>query len=84
MLVDSFVKWRITDVQQLLHPCRRRAAARRAASAQTVPTALRAEFGKRTVHDVVSGERDKIMSEVREKADQDLRRRSASRSSTCA
>jgi membrane protease subunit HflC len=33
---------------------------------------LREEFGKRTVHDVVSGERDDIMSNVREKVDLDV------------
>ena len=33
---------------------------------QTVSGGLREEFGKRTVHDVVSGERDEIMSKVRE------------------
>jgi membrane protease subunit HflC len=35
---------------------------------------LREEFGKRTVHDVVSGERDKIMEQMREKADIDARK----------
>jgi len=35
---------------------------------------LRDEFGIRILHDVVSGEREKIMSRVREKVDQDLER----------
>ena len=35
---------------------------------------MREEFGKRTVHDVVSGERDKIMDQMREKADVDARK----------
>jgi membrane protease subunit HflC len=35
---------------------------------------LREEFGKRTVHDVVSGERNKIMEQMREKADLDARK----------
>jgi membrane protease subunit HflC len=34
---------------------------------------LRAEFGKRTVHDVVSGQRDDIMNIIAAKADQDAR-----------
>jgi membrane protease subunit HflC len=38
---------------------------------QTVNDSLRAEFGKRTVHDVVSGERDKIMEILRQTASQD-------------
>ena len=41
---------------------------------QTVNAGLREEFGKRTVHDVVSGERDKIMEQMREKADLDARK----------
>ena len=36
--------------------------------------ALREEFGKRTVHEVVSGERDRIMDDMRIKADQDSRK----------
>ena len=39
--------------------------------AQTVNAGLREEFGKRTIHEVVSGERDKIMEEMRKKADLD-------------
>ena len=41
---------------------------------QTVSGALRDEFGVRTLHDVVSGERDQIMSRVRDKVDEDLKR----------
>jgi membrane protease subunit HflC len=35
---------------------------------------LRDEFGVRTVHEVVSGEREQIMARVRDKVDQDLKR----------
>ena len=38
---------------------------------QTINDGLRAEFGNRTVHDVVSGERDKIMDLMRKKANED-------------
>jgi membrane protease subunit HflC len=74
VLVDSFVKWRITDVKQYYVSVQGdefRAATR---IRQTIAGGLRDEFGVRTVHDVVSGEREVIMSKVREKADQDLRR----------
>ncbi len=74
VLVDSFVKWRITDVQQYYISVQGdefRAATR---IKQTISDSLQAEFGKRTVHDVVSGARDEIMAQVREKVDQDLRR----------
>jgi len=74
VLVDSFVKWRIIDVKQYFVSVQGdelRAATR---LKQTISGGLQNEFNKRTVHEVVSGERDKIMEEVREKADQELRR----------
>ncbi|HUN67845.1 MAG TPA: protease modulator HflC [Burkholderiales bacterium] len=74
VLVDSFVKWRILDVKQYYVSVQGdefRAATR---IKQTISGGLQNEFNKRTVHEVVSGERDKIMEDVREKADQELRR----------
>jgi modulator of FtsH protease HflC len=41
---------------------------------QTVNSSMREEFGKRTVNEVVSGERDKIMEVLREKTDFDARK----------
>ena len=38
---------------------------------QTINDGLRAEFGSRSVHDVVSGERNAIMEEMRKKANRD-------------
>ena len=74
VLVDSFVKWRVVDVRQYYVSVRGDSLQAEARISQTVNDALRAEFAKRTVHDVVSGERDKIMSTVAEKVDQDVRR----------
>jgi membrane protease subunit HflC len=74
VLVDSFVKWRIVDVKQYYVSVQGdefRAATR---LKQTISGGLQNEFNKRTVHEVVSGEREKIMEDVREKADQELRR----------
>jgi membrane protease subunit HflC len=73
VLVDSFVKWRIVDVKQYYNSVRGDETLARIRLMQTVNDNLRAEFGKRTVHDVVSGERDRIMELMREKADQDAR-----------
>src|SRR5580765_5117597 len=74
VLVDSFVKWRIVDVKQYYVSVGgdEFQAARRIK--QTVGGVLRDEFGARILHDVVSGEREQIMSRVREKVDQDLKR----------
>jgi membrane protease subunit HflC len=73
VLVDSFVKWRISDVKQYYISVAGDEQIARTRLAQTVNSGLREEFGKRTVHDVVSGERDKIMAEVQKKADAELR-----------
>ena len=73
VLVDSFVKWRVIDVRQYYVSVRGDPTAAEARIAQTVNDALRAEFAKRTVHDVVSGERQKIMDIVAEKVDKDVR-----------
>jgi membrane protease subunit HflC len=73
VLVDSFVKWRIADVRQYYVSVGGDEMLARTRLSQTVNSGLREEFGKRTVHDVVSGERDKIMAEVQRKADADAR-----------
>ncbi len=74
VLVDSFVKWRVLDVRQYYVSVRGDPLAAESRISSTVNDALRAEFAKRTVHDVVSGEREKIMSTVAERVDQDVRR----------
>ena len=71
--VDLFVKWRILDVKQYYVSVggdERRAQIR---LAQTINNDLRAEFGNRTVHQVVSGERNQIMEVMRSRADADAR-----------
>jgi membrane protease subunit HflC len=73
VLVDSFVKWRVIDVRQYYVSVRGDSLAAEARIAQTINDALRAEFAKRTVHDVVSGEREKIMSTVADRVDKDVR-----------
>ena len=74
VLVDSFIRWRIADVRQYFISVTGSEAEATRRLRQTISGALRDEFGSRTVHDVVSGERDAVMGRVREKADQDLRR----------
>lgn len=73
VLVDAFVKWRIIDVKQYYISVQGDEARAQTRLAQTVNGGLRDEFSKRSVHDVVSGEREKIMDEVRTKADADAR-----------
>ncbi|MEW6514275.1 MAG: protease modulator HflC [Pseudomonadota bacterium] len=73
VLVDSFVKWRIADVHQYYISVGGDEMLARTRLSQTVNSGLREEFGRRTVHDVVSGARDKIMEDVQKKADTDAR-----------
>ena len=74
VLVDSFVKWKIIDPRLYYVSVAGDEARAKTRLSQTVNAGLREEFGKRTVHDVVSGERDKIMEQMREKADLDARK----------
>jgi membrane protease subunit HflC len=74
--VDLFIKWRISDVRQYYVSIVGSSGGNGEALAQTrllqtINEGLRAEFGRRTVHDVVSGERDKIMDLMRIKASED-------------
>ncbi len=73
VLVDLFVKWRIVDVKQYYISVQGDEALARVRLAQTVNSSLRDEFGNRTVHEVVSGQRDEIMEIMRQKADADAR-----------
>ncbi|XLM20108.1 protease modulator HflC [Chromobacterium piscinae] len=73
VLVDSFVKWRVVDVSQFYKSVGTEAAAV-ARLKQTINDGLRAEFGQKTVADVISGQRDQVMETVRKRADADARK----------
>ena len=75
VLVDSYVKWRIIDPKLYYISVGGDEARAKTRLNQTVNAGLReAGLGRRTVHDVVSGERDQIMDQMREKADLDARK----------
>jgi modulator of FtsH protease HflC len=74
LLVDSFVKWRIDDVKQYYISVQGDETRAQTRLAQTINSSLREEFGKRTVHDVVSGEREEIMRVVRNSVDEDAKK----------
>jgi membrane protease subunit HflC len=73
VLVDSFVKYRIIDVKQFFVSTRGDINAAEVRLAQSVNNDLRDEFSQRTLAEVISGERDKIMESLRMKADKDAR-----------
>ncbi len=70
LLVDTFVKWKINDARQYYISVGDEAQAQTRIS-QTVNATLREEFGKHTVQEVISKDRDEIMKIVRERANQD-------------
>jgi membrane protease subunit HflC len=74
VLVDSFIKWRIFDVKQYYISVGGDEARAQTRLMQTVNSTLREEFGKRTIHEVVSGQREELMRVVREKTDVDARK----------
>ena len=74
VLVDSFIKWRIVDVKQYYISVGGDEVRAKTRLLQTVNSSMREEFGKRTIHEVVSGERDKIMEVLRTKTDSDARK----------
>src|SRR5947209_4237793 len=71
VLVDFFVKWRIKDLRQYYQRVQGDEATAVAQLQQTVKSTLQDEFTKRTVHDVVAGEREKIMGIVKVRAGSD-------------
>jgi len=73
VLVDSFVKWKIIDPAKYYVSVKGDEIQAERRLSQTVNDGLRAEFGKRTIHDVVSGERGQIMEILRQRADRDSR-----------
>jgi len=74
MMVDSFVKWRIVDPAKYYVSIKEGGEiAAEDRLSKVVNAGLRAEFGKRTVHDVIAGERGIVMDNLRKKADIEAR-----------
>ncbi len=74
LLVDSYVKWRIVDPKLYYISLGGDEARAKTRLNQTINAGLREEIGRRTVHQVISSERDGIMGLVSERADVDARR----------
>jgi len=70
LVVDSFVKWRIRDIAEYYVTVSGLISSAQARLAQRVNDALREEFGKRTVQEVISGDRAKIMDVVQKKTNE--------------
>ncbi|HIP53131.1 MAG TPA: protease modulator HflC [Chromatiales bacterium] len=70
VIVDSYVKWRIANVAQYYRSTGGNPAITARLLAERINTSLRNEFGKRTIKEVVSGERAEIMELLRKDADE--------------
>jgi len=64
LLVDAFVKWRIDDVARFYTSVRGDESQGALRLSQIIKDSLRSEFGKRTIQEVISGERSQIMDTV--------------------
>lgn len=73
LVVDSFVKWRVDDVALYYVTVSGDKTAAERRLAQRVNNSLREEFGKRTVQEVVSGDRSQIMDVVQKATDEQAR-----------
>lgn len=73
VLVDYYVKWRIDNLAQYFKSTGGNEFKAETLLEQQLNTWLRAEFGKRTISDVVSGGRDDVVDVLREKAEQQAR-----------
>ncbi len=70
VVVDSFIKWRIDDTAQYYRSTKGSMMNTSRLLGERINAALRDEFGKRTISEVISGERTQIMDELTRKADE--------------
>ena len=73
VLVDTYVKYRIVDVKQFFVSTGGDFARAEVRLSQSVNDDLRAEFGQRSLAEVISGERTKIMENLLVRTDKDAR-----------
>ena len=74
LIVDSFVKWRIFDTTKYYEATQGIEENARSRLATRVDEGLRNQIGSRTMFDVVSGERDALMTELTNQLNQTMNR----------
>ena len=70
LMVDTFVKWRISDVREYYTSVQGNPAQANRRLNENIKDTLRSEFGRRTIQEVVSGERSRIMEILSTEANQ--------------
>ena len=68
LIVDSYVKWRITDVTQYFKTTQGDELTAGRLLYENINNGLRDEFGKRTIQDIISGDRSQIMELMTQQA----------------
>lgn len=68
LIVNSFVKWRISDVVQYYKTTQGDELTAGRLLYENINNGLRDEFGKRTIQDIISGDRTQIMSLMTQQA----------------
>ncbi len=70
VIVNSYAKWRITNAAQYFRSTGDNVANATRLLSERINTSLRDEFGKRTIQEVISGERAEIMALLTKDADE--------------
>lgn len=70
VIVDYYVKWRIHNLAQYFRTTGGNQLKAETLLEQQLNTSLRAQFGRRTIADVVSGERDDVMDVLQARAEE--------------
>ena len=72
LLVDYYIKWRIVDLPKFYTSTGGNVTRAQTLIEQKANDGIRAEFGKRTIQEVVSGERRDIMNILRQQVDESV------------
>ena len=73
VVVDSFIQWKIEDVEDFYVSMRGDMEIAQERIATIVKEGLRNEFGRRSMHEVISGERDIIMDDINKSANKNVK-----------
>ena len=74
VMVDSYAKWRVADAERFYTATSGMKQTADERLARRLEAGLRDQFGKRTLHEVVSGERDALMADITQSLDRMARR----------
>jgi len=74
VMVDSYAKWRVADAERFYTATSGVKQIADERLSRRLEAGLRDQFGKRTLHEVVSGERDALMADITQSLDRMARR----------